>query len=71
MLCAGARVGVDEREVGDEGVSGRDVEAADRNAGDEFEGRAEDVNRDGALLIRRPDGEVVPVIAGEVTLRDA
>ena len=48
---------------------GRDVRITGP-AGDEFEGRAEDVNRDGALLIRRPDGEVVPVIAGEVTLRD-
>ncbi len=49
---------------------GRDVRIIGPT-GDEFEGQAEDVNRDGALLIRKPDGNLVPVIAGEVTLRDA
>lgn len=39
--------------------------------GDEFDGRAEDVSRDGALMVRARDGQLVPVVAGEVTLRDA
>jgi len=32
-------------------------------------GYAESVDSDGTLLLRRPDGTLVPIIAGEVTLR--
>ena len=48
---------------------GRDVRIIGPT-GDEFNGRAEDVSRDGALLVRTQDGQLVSVVAGEVTLRD-
>ena len=35
-----------------------------------YEGIAESVVRDGSLLLRRPDGSLIPVSAGDVTLRD-
>lgn len=35
-----------------------------------IEGIAEDVDKDGALLIREKDGEIIRVVAGDVTLRD-
>lgn len=48
---------------------GRDVRIIGPT-GDQFDGRAEDVRRDGALLVRDRNGRLVPVVAGEVTLRD-
>ncbi len=41
------------------------VSAGDRR----LEGMAEGVNADGALLVRRTDGELMTVLAGDVTLR--
>ena len=38
-------------------------------AGPTFEGVAEGVSPDGALLVRRPDGRLETVLAGDVTLR--
>jgi BirA family biotin operon repressor/biotin-[acetyl-CoA-carboxylase] ligase len=35
-----------------------------------LEGMAEGVNADGALLVRRPDGRLETVVAGDVTLRE-
>jgi BirA family biotin operon repressor/biotin-[acetyl-CoA-carboxylase] ligase len=35
-----------------------------------YEGTAEAVARDGSLLLRRPDGSLTRVVAGDVTLRD-
>lgn len=35
-----------------------------------YEGIAESVARDGSLLLRRPDGSLTTVVAGDVTLRD-
>ena len=37
--------------------------------GEEIEGKAVDIDRNGALLIRKSDGEVVRVVAGDVSLR--
>ena len=34
------------------------------------EGIAESVARDGGLLLRRPDGSLIKIVAGDVTLRD-
>ncbi len=39
-------------------------------AGGSEEGVAEDVDRDGSLIVRRPDGTAAVVPAGEVTLRE-
>lgn len=36
-----------------------------------LEGMAEDVARDGSLLLRRSDGHLSRIVAGDVTLRDA
>ena len=33
------------------------------------EGTAEDVDADGSLILRRPDGTRVTIVAGDVTLR--
>lgn len=48
---------------------GRDVTVS--GAGPAFRGTAEGVNPDGALLVRREDGRLETVLAGDVTLRDA
>jgi biotin-(acetyl-CoA carboxylase) ligase len=34
------------------------------------EGLAEDVDGDGSLILRRPDGSRVTIAAGDVTLRE-
>jgi BirA family biotin operon repressor/biotin-[acetyl-CoA-carboxylase] ligase len=47
---------------------GREVRAT-FDDGTFIEGKAEDVAETGALLIRRPDGSLVSVVAGDVTLR--
>ena len=46
---------------------GRDISV--RRGEDVWEGRAESVDRDGNLLLRRPDGSLTTIVAGEVTLR--
>lgn len=46
---------------------GKTVEVA---LGDRVEvGHAESVDSDGSLMLRRPDGTLVPIVAGDVTLR--
>ena len=46
---------------------GRTVEVA---VGDHVEvGYAESVDSDGSLLLRRSDGTLIPIVAGDVTLR--
>jgi BirA family biotin operon repressor/biotin-[acetyl-CoA-carboxylase] ligase len=37
--------------------------------GEEIEGKAVDIDRNGALLIKKSDGELVRVVAGDVSLR--
>jgi BirA family biotin operon repressor/biotin-[acetyl-CoA-carboxylase] ligase len=37
--------------------------------GEEIEGKAVDIDRNGALLLRKSDGELVRVVAGDVSLR--
>lgn len=39
-------------------------------AWDDGEGRARDVSPDGALVVERPDGSLVQVVAGDVRVRD-
>jgi BirA family biotin operon repressor/biotin-[acetyl-CoA-carboxylase] ligase len=46
-------------------------EVAVSGAGPAFAGRAEGVTPDGALLVRRADGRLETVLAGDVTLRGA
>ena len=41
------------------------------SGGNVLEGVAEDVSRDGSLLLRHSDGQLSHVVAGDVTLRDA
>ena len=48
---------------------GREVTVA--GTGPAFQGRAEGVSADGALLVRRADGRLEVVLAGDVTLRGA
>lgn len=48
---------------------GQEVTVSD--GGSTFRGRAEGVNPDGALLVRRADGHLETVLAGDVTLRGA
>ena len=48
---------------------GRNVTVS--GAGQAFHGTAEGVNPDGALLVRREDGRLETVLAGDVTLRGA
>lgn len=35
----------------------------------EYQGIAESVARDGSLLLREPDGNLIKIVAGDVTLR--
>ena len=36
----------------------------------EYEGMAESVARDGSLLLRQSDGNLIRIVAGDVTLRE-
>ena len=46
---------------------GKQVRAASEDT--VYEGVAESVDRDGSLLLRRPDGSLTRIVAGDVTLR--
>lgn len=48
---------------------GQEVEVKKEGAGEPLWGRAEAIGHDGALLIRTPEGQCLPVYAGEVSLR--
>ncbi len=49
---------------------GREVQVTTATGESTFEGTAEGVNPDGGLVLRLPDGGLVTVLAGDVSLRD-